>query len=84
MPSLRLLSSTVRHTYIVTIILSLGKVILLYSRYIEKGLVYIVIVAPSSHQSFSYAECTHVNMHSSYNVRLVSNTKYIYTYCISL
>jgi len=62
----------------VTFILSSGKVILLYSHCVKKGLVYIAIAAPSSHQPSFYAKCTYINIRSSYNVRLVSNTKCIF------
>ena len=84
MPPLRLLLFTIHYTYIVVVILSLGEVILFYSYYIKKGLVYIAIVALSSHQPSSYFKCTSINMQLSYNIHLVSNIKYIYTRHISL
>jgi len=65
-------------------ILSLSEIILLCSYCVKKGLVYIAIAAPSSRQPSSCSKCTRLNTRSSYNVRLVSNTKYIYTYRISL
>ena len=49
-----------------------------YSRYIEKKLVYITIATLSSCQPSSYTECTKLNIQSSYNVRSISNAKYIY------
>jgi len=59
-------------------ILSLSKIIpSLYSRYLKKGLVYITLVNPSSRQPSSYLECTKANIRLFYNVRSVSNTKYI-------
>jgi len=84
MPPLRLLSSTIRRAHIVAVILSLGEVIPSYSRYVEKGLVYIAIAAPSSHQPSSYFKCTSINIQLSYNIYLISNIKYTYTRRISL
>ena len=40
---------------LVTVILLLGEIIPTYSRYIEKGLVYITIIALFSRQPSSYA-----------------------------
>ena len=48
-----------------------------YSRYMEKGLVYIAIIALSSCQPSSYTKYIKLNIRSSYNIRLVSNAKYI-------
>ena len=62
---------------LVAVILLLNKIMPTYSHYTEKGLVYITIIAPSSYQPSSYAEYTKLNIHSSYNVCLISNTKYI-------
>ena len=84
MPPIRLLSSTIRRTYIVTVILSLGEVILLYSCCVEKGLIYVAIAAPFSRQPSFYSKCILVNIHLSYNIHSISNTKYIYIYQISL
>ena len=47
-----------------------------YSYYIEKELVYIVIIAFLGCQPSSYIKYTKLNIHSSYDVRLVSNAKY--------
>jgi hypothetical protein len=49
-----------------------------YSRYTEKGLVYIAITAPFSQQPSSYSEYIKLNMHLSYNIHSISNAKYIY------
>ena len=65
------------YAYIVSVILLLGEIMPTYSRYIEKKLVYIIIIAPFSHQPSSYIKCIKLNMHSSCNIRLVSNTKYL-------
>ena len=71
-------SASKRRLRLVLLILSLGKIILLYSYYIEKGLVYIAIIALFSSQPSSYTKCIKSNMRSSYNIRLVSNTKYAF------
>ena len=62
---------------LVAIILLLGKIMPTYSRYTEKELIYIIIIAPFSHQPSSYIKCMKLNMRSSCNIYLVSNTKYI-------
>jgi hypothetical protein len=49
----------------------------IYSYYIEKGLVYITIIAPFSCQSSFYFKYTKSNIHLSYNVKLISKDKYI-------
>ena len=63
--------------YIVAIILLLGKIMPSYSHYKEKKLVYIIIIALISYQPSSCIKCTKLNIHLSYNVRLMSNAKYI-------
>ena len=75
-PPIRSLASKY-YTYIVSVILSLGKIMPIYSRCAEKKLVYIIITAPFSHQPFSYIKCTKLNMHSSYNIKLISDAKYL-------
>ena len=62
---------------LVAIILLLGKIITTYSCYIEKGLVYIIIIAPLSRQPSFYTKYTKLNIRSSYNIKLVSNAKYL-------
>ena len=49
-----------------------------YSYYAEKGLVYIIIIAPLGCQPSFYTKYTKLNMRSSYNIRLVFNAKYIF------
>ena len=49
-----------------------------YSCCMLKGLVYIVITAPSSHQPSSCSKYIKLNICLSYNVKSVSNTKYAY------
>ena len=66
------------HFKLVAVILSLGKIIPTYSRYAEKGLVYIIIIALSSRQPSFYAEYTKSNIRSFYNIYLVFNAKCIF------
>ena len=46
--------------------------------YAKKGLVYIIITAPSSCQPSSCSKCTKANTCSLCDVRLVSTNKYIF------
>ena len=55
-----------------------SKIISPYSYYVKKGLVYITIITPFSHQPSSYSKCTKVNTYSLYNMRLVSTNKCIF------
>ena len=87
MPSIRsLVSKHFAHRFkLVAIILLLDKIMFTCSRCTEKGLVYIAIIALLSYQPSSCIKCTKLNMRSSCNIRLVSNTKYaflarLYTY----
>ena len=63
---------------LVAVILLLSKIMPTYSRYIKKGLVYIIIIAPLGRQPSFYTKCIKLNMRSSYNVYLVSNAKYMF------
>ena len=70
-----------RTTYcfkLVAIILLLGKIMPTYSYYMEKGLVYIAIIAPLGRQFSSYTKCIKLNICLSCNIRLVSNAKYTF------
>ena len=80
MPSIRSLAFKRAAYYfkLVAVILLLGEIMPTYSHYTEKGLVYIIIIALFSRQPSSYTKCTKLNMRLSYNVRLVSNVKYIF------
>ena len=49
-----------------------------YSRYMLKGLVYIIIIALFSRQLSSYTKYTKLNIRLFYNTRLISNTEYIF------
>ena len=73
-------SASKRLTYcfkLVAVILLLGKIMLTYSYYAEKGLIYIIIVAPLSRQFSFYIKYTKLNIYLSCNVYLVLNAKYI-------
>ena len=63
---------------LVAIILLLDKIIPTYSYYIEKGLIYIAIIAPLGRQPFFYIKCTKLNIRLSCDVKLVSNAKYVF------
>ena len=76
MPFIRSLASK-HYTYIVSVILLLGEIIPIYSCYIKKKLVYIIIIAPFSCQPSSYIKCTKLNMRLSCNVKSVSDAEYI-------
>ena len=63
---------------LVAVILLLGEIMPTYSHCVEKGLVCVIIIAPLGCQPSSYTKYTKLNIRSSYNVRLVSNTKCIF------
>ena len=71
-------------TYIIAVILLLNKIIPSYSCCEEKKLVCIVIIAPSSCQPFFCVKCTKLNIYLSYNVRLVSNAKYMFIFLCNI
>jgi len=76
MPKVSPSSHLQRHARTVALILLTGIIIGPCSRYSKKGLVCVAIIAPSSHQPSSYSKCTKSNIRSSYNIYLVSNSKY--------
>ena len=78
MPLIRSLvfKRTARHFKLVAVILLLSKIMPTYSCCAEKGLVYIAIIAFLSCQLSSYTKYTKLNIRSSYNIRLISDTKY--------
>ena len=80
MPSVRSLAFKRLAYYfkLVAVILLLGKIILTYSRYAEKGLVYIIITILFSRQPSSYTKYTKSNMRSSCDIKSVFNTKYAF------
>ena len=66
-----------RRARVVAVIFLLSEIISTCSCCVLKGLVYITIIAPLGCQPSSYTKYTKSNMRSSYNIRLVSNAKYI-------
>ena len=76
MPPIRSLASK-HYTYTVAVILLLSKIMPSCSYCKEKKLVYITIIAPFSRQPSSYIKYTKLNIHLSYNIRLVSDAKYM-------
>ena len=76
MPPIRSLASE-RCTCTVAVILLLNKIMPFCSYYKEKKLVYIAIIAPFSRQLSFYVKCTKSNICSSYNVKSMSDVKYI-------
>ena len=80
MPFIRSLVSK-RYARVVAIILLLSEIMPTYFYCVLKGLVYIIIIALLGRQPSFYAKCTKLNMHLSYNVRLVSNAKYMFLIC---
>ena len=77
MPPIRFLAST-RRTRLIAVILLLSKIMPSYSYYKEKKLVYIITIAPSSHQPSFCIKYTKLNIYLSCNIRLIFNTKYIF------
>ena len=74
-------SASKRLTYyfkLVAVILLLGEIMPTYSCYMEKGLIYIIIIAPLGRQPSSYTKYTKSNIYLSCNVYLVSNAKCIF------
>ena len=63
--------------YIIVTILSLDEIMPIYFHCTKKKLVYIMITALFNYQPSSYIKCTKLNIHSSYNVRSVSNAECI-------
>ena len=80
MPFIRSLvfKRTAYYFKLVAVILLLSKIIPTYSYYIEKGLIYIAIIALLGRQPSSYTKYTKLNIHSFCDIRLVFNTKYIF------
>ena len=74
MPLIRSLASE-HYTYIVAVIFLLGEIMPIYSRCTKKKLVYIIIIAPFSHQFSFCLKCTKLNMCLSCNVKLILNAE---------
>ena len=83
MPPIRSLASKC-HAYTVAVILSFSEIMPSCSHCKEKKLVYIIIIAPSGRQPSFYIKYTKLNMHLSCNIKLVSNTKYIFIFLYNI
>ena len=80
MPFIKSLASkhAAYYSKLVAVILLLSKIIPIYSYCVEKGLMYIAIIALLSCQPFFCIKCTKLNIHSSCDIRLVFDAKYIF------
>ena len=76
MPPVRSLASK-RCAKLVALILLFSEIMPSCSRCEEKKLLYIAIAALFNRQPSFCVKCTKLNMRSSYNIRLVSNAKYL-------
>ena len=83
MPPIRSLVSK-RYVYTMAIILLLSEIMPSCPYYKEKKLVYIIITALFSHQSFCYVKYTKSNMYLSCNVKLISNTEYTFVFLCNI
>ena len=77
MPFIRSLASAY-YTKLVAMIFLFNKIMPSCSCYKEKKLVYIIIIAFFSCQPSFYIKCTKLNICLFYNIKLVSNAKYLY------
>ena len=77
MPFIKSLASKC-YVYIITLILLLSVIMPIYSYYVKRKLVYIIIAALFSYQPSSCSEYTKLNIYIFYNVKSVSNAKYIF------
>ena len=75
MPPVRSTASR-RCNKLILLVLFINKIMLSYSYYIKKGLLYIMIISLSSCQLLSCIKCIKVNIYSSCNICLVFNAKY--------
>ena len=77
MPPIRSLvfKRTAYYFKLVAIILLLNKIMPTYSRYMEKGLVYIIIIAFLGRQPSFYTKCIKLNIYLSCDIRLVFDAK---------
>ena len=66
-----------RRTYTVAMIFLLSEIMPSYSCCEEKKLVYIIIIALSNYQPSFCIKYTKLNIHSSCNIKLVSDAEYL-------
>ena len=64
-----------RRACVIAVILSLNKIMPTCFRYMLKGLVYIIIIAPLGRQPSSCTKYTKLNIRLSCDIRSVSNIK---------
>ena len=83
MPFIRFLVSKY-YTYIIAIIFLLSEIMPFCSCCEKKKLVYIIIAAPFSYQPSLYMKCTKLNIYLFCNIRLISNTKYIFRFLYNI
>ena len=81
MPAVRLIAFKY-HALLISSIALNSEIKSPYSYYAKKGLVYMAIIDPFSHQPSSYSKCTKLNTHVLYNVHSVSLNKYIFLTCL--
>ena len=67
-----------RYIYIVAVIFLLSEIMSTYFCCVLKGLVYVAIIALLGCQPSFYIKCTKSNIHSSCDIKSVSNTKCIF------
>ena len=77
MPFIRFIVSE-HYTCVVAIILLLGEIMPTCSCCVLKGLMCVIIAALSNYQPSSCSKCIKSNMHLSYNVHSILNTKYAF------
>ena len=82
MPAIRL-SAFKYYTLFISSIAYYSEIINLYSYCAKKGLVYIIIADPSSHQLFFYLEYTKLNTCVLCDIHSVSFNKYIFLICLA-
>ena len=75
-------STSKRHVYTIASIILFSGLMPSCSYYTEKGLVYIIIANSSAYQPSFCSKCIKLNMCLSYDVYLVSNTKYAFYTCL--
>ena len=74
-----------RCAYIITLILSLGVIMPIYSYYTKKKLVCVTIITLFNYQPSSYSKYIKLNICFFCNIKSVSNTKYtFFTHLYSL
>ena len=67
---------------LVAVILLLSKIMPSYSRYVLKGLVYIIIIAPLGRQPSFCIKCIKLNIYLFCDIRSVFNIKCMFLICL--